>query len=234
MAKQKTKAIPFDNKATEVVPGVWEWDIGGQKWSWSSGMGINVTMIHEGVGVGLVYVPKIEAAAYYAEGYSMGLANGLAAVKRQGATQVSGAETPAAGRERVRVTHQQMYLFLDHGGKSVDYTFDQWEDENKGNDDPDIVGFDLFNALKRCTIEDVVVSKSMSENHLGGDDVLWFVELTLKAVEKGLKIECWYGDSTEVLVVGYDPNEIEFVEAPYVGDVGEDGDPVWVNEDDED
>lgn len=42
--KQKVRVIPFDNRATEVRPGVWAWRVGAVCWYWSTAPGINLVM----------------------------------------------------------------------------------------------------------------------------------------------------------------------------------------------
>lgn len=101
-------------------------------------------------------------------------------------------------------------------------TYADWLNERSGGDDVDLLGEDLFRALQKCKIESICVSQEMSTNHLGGDDVVEFILATAKAAEMGLAITVWYGDAAEVLAAGYDPNELEVVEADYVNAGGED------------
>ena len=42
----------------------------------------------------------------------------------------------------------------------------------------------------------------MSENHLGGDDMIFVVDSVLEAIKDGYHIHTWYGDNAEVLIFG--------------------------------
>lgn len=42
----------------------------------------------------------------------------------------------------------------------------------------------------------------MSENHIGGDDVVSYVDSTIEAIKEGYEIYTWYGDDSEVLIIG--------------------------------
>jgi len=66
-------------------------------------------------------------------------------------------------------------------------------------------------ALANLDIRQVCVDFSMSENHMGGDDICDIVHDTLEAVKAGYEIIVWYGDDTEVLIVGVRPGQINLV-----------------------
>ena len=57
-------------------------------------------------------------------------------------------------------------------------------------------------AGNHTKIEVIVHDFSMSENHIGGDDLVSIVQDVLKFERKGFKIYTWYGSSTEALIVG--------------------------------
>ena len=43
---------------------------------------------------------------------------------------------------------------------------------------------------------------SMSENHPGGDDICDYVHQAIEAERAGFKVRIWYGDDSEVLIIG--------------------------------
>ena len=51
-------------------------------------------------------------------------------------------------------------------------------------------------------IKQIIVDFSMSENHIGGDDLCETVDDVLAALEEGYRIVSWYGPETEVLIIG--------------------------------
>jgi hypothetical protein len=71
--KPRTKAIPFDNTATEASPGEWTWVLKGRTWRWVESAKLNLFIIHPAGNVTpLAYVPSIKEAAMFAEGYTAG------------------------------------------------------------------------------------------------------------------------------------------------------------------
>ena len=60
----------------------------------------------------------------------------------------------------------------------------------------------VFDLLKECDVRFVLHAWGMSENHPGGDDVTDAVDNALRAAKEGYEVFTWYGDGTEVLVVG--------------------------------
>ena len=68
MGKQKTKRIPFDNTATEVEPGVWQWTLSGKVFQFRNVYGLNTGHVTDGTFVGLVQTGTINEAACYIEG----------------------------------------------------------------------------------------------------------------------------------------------------------------------
>lgn len=77
MAKQKTKEIPFSKKATEVKPGVWEWECGGLTWRWVDAPGLNLMVVSGGGQVvRQAFVKNLREAGLFAEGTLNGIVNG--------------------------------------------------------------------------------------------------------------------------------------------------------------
>ena len=62
------------------------------------------------------------------------------------------------------------------------------------------------------TAQDICCDFAMSEHHLGGDDVVAYVEATLTAIEEGYKVLTWYDEETNVLIVGIKPDTLNVVE----------------------
>ncbi len=89
----------------------------------------------------------------------------------------------------IKITPHQLWLFLsDHHEK---------------------LGVDLVEMLKGADLKVVVADSNMSENHLGGDNVVEYVEEAVAAVRAGYSVFTWYGDDTEALVVGIKPGQID-------------------------
>ncbi len=70
----------------------------------------------------------------------------------------------------------------------------------------------LVEQLARLDICTIVVNRSMSENHIGGDDVVDAVIQVLAVQAKGYSILTWYGPNSEVLIIGYRSNELNLVD----------------------
>jgi hypothetical protein len=70
MPRPKTKVIPFENTATEVSPGVWEWVTGNQRWRWEDGRpSINTGPVTDHGWHRLVYFTDLKLAAAFSEGF---------------------------------------------------------------------------------------------------------------------------------------------------------------------
>lgn len=63
-------------------------------------------------------------------------------------------------------------------------------------------GVTAFEFLCNHDWKVVVHDFSMSENHIGGDDVISFVDATIEAIKEGYQVHTWYGDDGEVLILG--------------------------------
>lgn len=66
-----------------------------------------------------------------------------------------------------------------------------------------------FYALQAMDIKKIVAETGMSENHIGGDDVISIVDETIAAIKEGYEIITWYGPKTQALIVGVRPNTLE-------------------------
>jgi hypothetical protein len=74
--KSRTKTVPFGNIATETDPGWWEWEIGGRRWAYRDGGGLNLYAI-SGEGKDRMLTVTISAgslkeAALFTEGFHAG------------------------------------------------------------------------------------------------------------------------------------------------------------------
>ena len=105
----------------------------------------------------------------------------------------------------MKVTRQQLWTFLNNQEET-------YEDFVPCSEDSGLTVAD-FNALHTLLedkvgnpIRQIVADQGMSENHLGGDDLVSVVDQTLAAIKDGYEIATWYGPETEVLVVGYRPD----------------------------
>jgi hypothetical protein len=67
-------------------------------------------------------------------------------------------------------------------------------------------------ALGQMDIKEICVDFSMSESHLGGDDVCNVAHDVVVAISEGYEVIVWYGDDAEVLIVGVRPGTIAFVD----------------------
>jgi hypothetical protein len=71
--KPRTKAIPFDNTATEATPGEWSWVLKGRTWRWVESASINLSIVHPAGNVTQVaYIRSLREAAMFAEGFTAG------------------------------------------------------------------------------------------------------------------------------------------------------------------
>lgn len=75
MAKAKVKNIPFDNKATEISAGRWEWECDGVKWfwkDWKDWNSLNCGVIVDGADQSAAYFKTIKEAGIFSEGVRTG------------------------------------------------------------------------------------------------------------------------------------------------------------------
>lgn len=99
----------------------------------------------------------------------------------------------------LKVTKAQLHNYLVNGG----------EDYNASNDNP--LPALLVGQLKDCDISDIVSGQEMSEDRLGGDDLVCVADKVVDDLLEGYQIVTWYGENAEALVAGYREDEIEIV-----------------------
>ncbi len=63
-------------------------------------------------------------------------------------------------------------------------------------------------AVASCDIKAICVDWEMSENHIGGDDIVAIATALREAILTGYRVFISYGPNTEVLIVGYRQNEL--------------------------
>lgn len=99
------------------------------------------------------------------------------------------------------VTKQQLFAFLHCGAKT--YKAFREDDESRDVGGACLLDRATFNALKLCDLRRIVADSHMSENHLGGDDLVTLADDVLAALDAGYELVTWYGPQTETLVAGY-------------------------------
>jgi hypothetical protein len=99
------------------------------------------------------------------------------------------------------VTKLQIWEFLNNSGSE----YATYEEFVGNSADPDEITLDeaIFNALKACDLKTIIAGSEMSENHLGGDDLVSVADDVVAAVRDGYAITTWYGHNSEALVAGY-------------------------------
>lgn len=118
----------------------------------------------------------------------------------------------------MQVTAKQLYVFLANGGYPTPQdadgllTFAEFVEGWVG--DGDEMPFDqtTYDALQKCDLKNICAAWEMSENHLGGDDMVSLAAETAAAMREGYEIFTWYGPESEALVVGYRPSQLTVVE----------------------
>ena len=68
----------------------------------------------------------------------------------------------------------------------------------------------LCEQVNSLDLRTICAGREMSEGSTGGDVVVQLVDEVLQAVADGYKVSTWYGDDTEVLIVGYRANQLSF------------------------
>jgi hypothetical protein len=103
----------------------------------------------------------------------------------------------------LRVTKHQLFQFAAYGEEETHQVFLEFVSDVKRP-----LARAKFEALKKCDLKRIVAGSEMSENHLGGDNLVDVADGVLAAVAEGYAICTWYGPKTEAMVVGYRTNEL--------------------------
>jgi hypothetical protein len=107
----------------------------------------------------------------------------------------------------INVTKLQLHSFLEWHGPEVDY--DSFSDDCESWLDRA-----TFDALKTCDLKPIVAGSELSEDHLGGDDMVQVAYDVLEAIKDGYAVVTWYGHDCEALVCGYRPEQLTIKEGP--------------------
>jgi hypothetical protein len=75
MADGNTRNLPFENTATKLTAGPWQWKTGDHEWRWyPDNQNLNLGRVDADDNcTPVMYVPTLEDAAYFAEGFAAGL-----------------------------------------------------------------------------------------------------------------------------------------------------------------
>ena len=108
------------------------------------------------------------------------------------------------------VTKLQIWEFLNNSGSE----YATYEEFVGNSADPDEITLEeaTFNILRSCDLKTIIAGSEMSENHLGGDDLVAVADDVVAAVRDGYAITTWYGRKTEALVAGYRPGQLSVKE----------------------
>ncbi len=112
------------------------------------------------------------------------------------------------------ITPSELFAF------SVADQFETHEDyvaELTSNEEETVLDKATFDGLKACDVKIALASQEMSCEHMGGDDVIGYVDDAMNLVKEGYKVVTWYGPKTEALVAGYRESEL-FVVIAQVAD----------------
>ncbi len=120
----------------------------------------------------------------------------------------------------IRLSYEDLFTFLDTDGLDPDMTYAQFMQEIVDIEgDEDVVpplDPDEFKVLKKAVADkelvEICCGTDMSENHLGGDDILEYVAATANAAKLGLEIVTWYGPNAEALAIGVRPGLLDLFE----------------------
>jgi hypothetical protein len=105
----------------------------------------------------------------------------------------------------VKVTVQQLWDFLYLG---LDGNFDSYLSEKESRLEEPLLDSTLFAAITAANIDVIVVGQEMSEDGIGGDYLVDLCNGVMKAIKSGYTIFSWYGPASEVIIVGYIPDEL--------------------------
>jgi hypothetical protein len=114
------------------------------------------------------------------------------------------------GRTVPEVTKLQIWEFLNNSGSQY-ATYQEFVDNNI---EPEEVTLDeaTFNILRSCDLKTIIAGSEMSEDHLGGDDLVSVADDVMAAIKEGYAVTTWYGHNSEALVAGYRPGQLSVKE----------------------
>lgn len=115
-------------------------------------------------------------------------------------------------KKKLTITAKAIHAFLEHDGKNL--SFKDWLECNECVKPP--CSKAAFEAMKKLDLCEIISGTEMSENHLGGDDLVDVAHQTVQAIKSGYEVVTWYGDESEALVLGYRESEVT-IETSEVG-----------------
>jgi hypothetical protein len=105
------------------------------------------------------------------------------------------------------VSKAQVHQFLENGEECEKYE-DFREQVTDLNGEEVLIDEAAFAGLKNCDFRKIVAGSHLSENHLGGDDLIAVADDVLRAVEDHYQIVTWYGQETQALIAGYRKDQL--------------------------
>lgn len=112
------------------------------------------------------------------------------------------------------ITRYQLWAFLQMG--AVGYTYVEYCDhyaadygpaEGGPPSEPELPP-EAFEALKAADLRDIVSDQCMTDNRIGGDQIVDIADQVCTAIEQGYAISTWYGEDSEALIVGYRADQL--------------------------
>lgn len=128
----------------------------------------------------------------------------------------------------ITIDKTQLFTFLECEADS----YDDYKAMLADYERPLTLTDEQWQYLKGCTFKTIVHGTEMSEDHLGGDDMVGVADDVLIALKEGFQICTWYGSDAEAMVVGYRADCLTITEPPDEDDeddaigVDQDGEPV--------
>lgn len=111
----------------------------------------------------------------------------------------------------MKFTKAQLYEFLSNQEQTENGTYEEYL-ESTSKEEEEVLTAKEFEALKVLDFKVICCDFGMSENHIGGDDIVSFVDKTLDVCRDNVNthnVVTWYGDDTEVLIVGVPIEELD-------------------------
>jgi hypothetical protein len=105
------------------------------------------------------------------------------------------------------VTRAQLHQFLENG-EDCDKYADFREQVADVNGEKVLLDEATFAGLKTCDFRKIVAGSHLSENHLGGDDLVAVADDVLRAIEDHYQLVTWYGPDTQALIAGYRKDQL--------------------------
>lgn len=105
------------------------------------------------------------------------------------------------------INKAQLHQFLENGEDCEKYEAFR-EEVADMNGEKVLLDETTFAGLKNCEFRKIVAGSHLSENHLGGDDLVAVADDVLRAIEDHYQIVTWYGQETQALIAGYRKDQL--------------------------